>query len=71
MSELLRTLKQLRINTKQSADPDYSNEAQVVLTLPRRRMNINVTRNLQDSSNEGYSSQARTTRSGRKVYQET
>lgn len=71
MSELLKTLKQLRINTKQSVDPNYSNEAQVVLTLPRRRMNINVTRTLQNSSNEGYSSQTRTTRSDRKVYQET
>lgn len=71
MSELLKTLKHLRINTKQSADPDYSNEAQVVLTLPRRRMNINVTRNLQNSSNEGYSSQTRTTKSDRKVYKET
>ena len=52
MSELLKALKELRINAKQSANYDYSNSAQVTLTQPRRRLVINVTRDLQNTGNE-------------------
>ena len=52
MSELLKTLKELRINAKQSASPDYSNSARVTLRGPRRRLIINVTRDLQNTGYE-------------------
>ena len=52
MSELLKILKELRINTKQYVSPDYSNSARVTLTQPRRRLNINVTRDLQNTGYE-------------------
>lgn len=58
MSELLKALKELRITAKQSAGSDYNNQANILLTAPRRRMNINVTRIIQDPSDERYSPQS-------------
>ena len=52
MSELLKTLKELRINTRQTASPGYSNSARVTLSGPRRRLIINVTRDLQNTGYE-------------------
>lgn len=55
MPELLSVLKELKINSKQLAGPNYSNQAYVTMVFPRKRLNINVTRNIQNSNNEGYS----------------
>lgn len=56
MPELLKVLKELKINARQSAGPSYSNTAHVKLSFPRRRLNLNVTRSIQDSGHEGHSS---------------
>lgn len=48
MPELLKAMRQMRIKTKQTADPDTKNSASVVLSFPKRRTVFNVTRHIQD-----------------------
>lgn len=63
MSELLDTLKGIRIKTRQISDENSDNFLKLAMKLPKRRHNINVTGTIQDSSDQGYSSASRTARS--------
>lgn len=61
MSELLKTLKGIRIKTHQIADDDISSSAKIRLGIPKRRRIIHVNRTAEDSSNEGHITTPRTT----------
>lgn len=71
MSELLKTLKGIRIKTKQIADSDVDNSAHLSLGLPKRRYKVNVNSTIQNSSNERYTPEARPARIDREIYKET
>ena len=64
MSELLKTLKGIRIKTHQFGDEDTISYAKVRLNIPKRRYIINVNRKTKDSSDEGHLATPRTTRGG-------
>lgn len=60
MSRLLKVLKDIKINAEQTALPGFNNIAIIRLTFPRRRLHIDVTRNIQNLGNEGYTASSGT-----------
>lgn len=62
MSELLKTLKQVRIKAKQYADNDTNNYMHVTIGVPKRRYVVNVNKNVQDLGDERYTTQTRSAR---------